>query len=102
MDLALGYNNCGCTLNQLDNKVDPHLCGEHGDVMKLSTSSLFDRDSQEESVAIFGENRFLVLQKAKMHQLQGVYHLTHSCLRLGVNTGQKSDFPTMSDFELLL
>lgn len=65
MDLALGYNNCGCTLNQLDNKVDPHLCGEHGDVMKLSTSSLFDRDSQEESVAIFGENRFLVLQKQK-------------------------------------
>lgn len=62
MDSALGHN-CSYTLHHLDNKLDPHLRGEHGDVMELSTSSLFDRDSQEESVAVFGEHWFLVLQK---------------------------------------
>lgn len=51
-----------------DYKVDLHLCGEHGDVMKLSAPSLFDRDSQEESAAVFGEHRFLSLQKVKTHQ----------------------------------
>lgn len=39
-----------------------HLRGEHGDVVKLSTPSLFDRHRQEESAAIFGEHRFLVLE----------------------------------------
>lgn len=51
-----------------DYKLDLHLCGEHGDVMKLSTSSLFDRDCQEESAAVFGEHWFLSLQKANIHQ----------------------------------
>lgn len=63
--------NCGCiNLMGREYKLDLHLCGEHCDVMKLSTSSLFDRDSQEESAAIFGEHRFLVLQKAKMDELE--------------------------------
>lgn len=42
---------------------DPHLCGEHGDVVELPAAPLLDRHGEEESVAIPGEDRFLVLQK---------------------------------------
>lgn len=38
-----------------------HLCSEHGDVMKLAATSLFDWHCEEESVAIFGKHRLLVL-----------------------------------------
>lgn len=44
---------------------DLNLRGEHGDVMKLSTSSLLDRDGEEESAAVPGEHGLLVLQKQK-------------------------------------
>lgn len=39
-----------------------HLCGEHGDVVKLSTPPLFHWHRQEEAAAVFGEDRLLVLQ----------------------------------------
>lgn len=54
--------------NQADHSRGPHLCGEHGDVVELSTSSLFDRDSQEESAAVFGEHRLLVLHRARVDE----------------------------------
>lgn len=47
-------------------RLHPHLCGEHGDVVKLPTSPLLDRDGQEEAVAVFGEHWFLVLQDTQI------------------------------------
>lgn len=40
-----------------------HLRGEHGDVVKLAAAPLLDRHGEEESVAVPGEDRFLVLQR---------------------------------------
>ncbi len=77
-------------LKQPDRKLELHLCGEHGDVMKLPSSSLFDGNSQEESAAVFGEHGLLVLQKDKMQKTET---FMVQC---------KSDFPNMSDFYSLL
>lgn len=44
----------------------PHLRGEHGDVVELSTPPLLDRDGQEEAAAVFGEHRLLVLQHTQI------------------------------------
>lgn len=48
----------------------PHLRGEHGDVVELSTPPLFDRHRQEESAGVFGEHRFLVLEDAQKQKVK--------------------------------
>lgn len=48
----------------------PHLRGEHGDVVKLSTAPLFHRHRQEESAAVFGEHRFLVLEDTQKQMVK--------------------------------
>lgn len=40
---------------------EPHLSGEHSDVMKLSASSLLHRNRQKEAGPVSGEHGFLVL-----------------------------------------
>lgn len=40
-----------------------YLRGEHGDVVKVSTSSLLHRDRQEEAAGVSWEERFLVLKQ---------------------------------------
>lgn len=47
-----------------------HLRGEHGDVVKLSTAPLFHRHRQEESAAVFGEHRFLVLEDTQKQMVK--------------------------------
>lgn len=89
-------------INPRDEKkqtLEPHLRGEHGDVMELSPTPLLDRHGQEESVAVSGEDRLLVLQGEIIPSVARCkILLTPSCSGLGVNAGHKSDFPTVSDF----
>lgn len=64
-----------------------HLGGEHGDVMKLSSSSLFDWNGQEEPSAVFGEHWLLGLQRTEDHlppppESQTTYPTTHIEQRL--------------------
>lgn len=42
---------------------DSHLPAEHGDVVEVSLTSLFDRQSAEEAAPVFGEQRLLSLQR---------------------------------------
>lgn len=45
--------------------MDSHLRGEHGDVVELAAAALLDRHGEEESVAVPGEDRFLVLHRGR-------------------------------------
>lgn len=41
---------------------ESHLPAEHGDVVEVSLTSLFDRQSAEEAAPVFGEQRLLSLR----------------------------------------
>lgn len=42
---------------------ESHLPAEHGDVVEVSLTSLFDRQSAEEAAPVFGEQRLLSLRR---------------------------------------